>query len=179
MLSYVFSTMIIRRLLISFIMAMYLFGCAISPSGSSRAAITTYLPKSVDLTSAPIVKKLLYSQLKEWRRTKYKLGGLTKKGIDCSGLVYVTFRTKFGIKLPRTTEFQVKVGKGINKYQLRPGDLVFFKTGVFTRHVGIYIENNKFIHASTSKGVTLSSLDNYYWSKKYWKSVRVSNRGHR
>ncbi len=179
MLSYVFTTMSIRRLLISFTITIYLFGCAISPNGSSTAKITTYPSKSVDLTIAHIVKKLLYSQLREWRTTKYKLGGLTKKGIDCSGLVYVTFLTRFGIKLPRSTELQVKVGKRVNKYQLRPGDLVFFKTGIFTRHVGIYIENNKFIHASTSKGVTISSLDDYYWSKKYWKSVRVSERGHR
>jgi cell wall-associated NlpC family hydrolase len=66
------------------------------------------------------------------------------------------------------------LGKKVSQNNLKPGDLVFFKTGLFSRHVGIYLDKRKFLHASTSVGVTISSLDNQYWKKNYWKSVRIS-----
>ena len=101
------------------------------------------------------------------------MGGLSKDGIDCSGFVYTTFRSKLGINIPRSTALQSKIGSNVSKNKLRTGDLVFFKTATKVRHVGIYIENNKFLHASTSKGVMISKLDNVYWKSKYWKSKRL------
>jgi cell wall-associated NlpC family hydrolase len=65
------------------------------------------------------------------------------------------------------------MGQAINKGQLRAGDLVFFKTGLFTRHVGMYIDSGEFLHASTSNGVTISSLDDSYWRRTYWKAQRI------
>jgi cell wall-associated NlpC family hydrolase len=127
----------------------------------------------VDLSNAKQVNNMLYKQLDEWKSVKYKIGGLSKSGIDCSGFVYVTFLNRFGIKLPRTTELQSKLGDDIAKSRLRAGDLIFFKTGTKVRHVAIYLGNGEFIHASTSRGVMISSLDNKYWSKKYWKSIRI------
>ena len=103
----------------------------------------------------------------------YRLGGLSKSGIDCSGFVVVTFRDKFAINLPRSTKEQVSLGQSIRKRNIRVGDLVFFKTAVFTRHVGIYMGERHFIHASTSRGVTLSSLDNPYWKSSYWMARRL------
>ena len=99
---------------------------------------------------------------------------MSQRGIDCSGFVYITYLSKFGIKLPRTTEDMSRLGKKVSQKNLVPGDLVFFKTGIYSRHVGIYLEKKRFLHASTSVGVTISSLDNHYWKKKYWKSVRIS-----
>jgi cell wall-associated NlpC family hydrolase len=127
----------------------------------------------IHLSNTPLVKKALYAQFDEWKSVRYRLGGLTKKGIDCSGFVYVTYRNQLGITLPRTTELQSTVGRKVSQQNLHAGDLVFFKTGFFTRHVGIYLENRKFLHASTSQGVMISSLDNAYWSEKYWQSIRV------
>ncbi|MBT8134956.1 MAG: C40 family peptidase, partial [Gammaproteobacteria bacterium] len=75
--------------------------------------------------------------------------------------------------IPRSTEYQSKVGRSIPKNQLRAGDMVFFKTGIFTRHVGMYIDDGDFLHVSSSKGVMISSLENPYWSSAYWKSQRV------
>ena len=72
--------------------------------------------------------------------------------------------------LPRTTEQQSRMGQRINRQQLRPGDLVFFRNG---RHVGIYLEENKFLHASTTRGVMISNMDNSYWSRHFWKAVSV------
>jgi cell wall-associated NlpC family hydrolase len=132
-----------------------------------------YLANRVDLTDSRRVQAILYSQLYEWQGVRYRNGGLSKRGVDCSGFVYLTFGTRLGIRLPRSTGGQASIGRNIRQSSLRPGDLVFFKTGWKVRHVGIYLGNRQFIHASTSNGVMASSLDNRYWSQHYWKSVRI------
>ena len=120
------------------------------------------------------IKQTLYTQFMEWKSVKYRFGGLSKDGIDCSGFVYLTFRDSFGIELPRTTKQQLLSGETINdQADLKAGDLVFFKTGMQKRHVGIYLEKNKFLHVSTKNGVSISRLDNSYWRKRYWQAVRV------
>lgn len=127
----------------------------------------------VDLRDSSLIKSKLHDQYSEWKGTKYKIGGLSKSGIDCSGFVHVTFKTKLGIVLPRSTELQAGLGKNIARNQLRTGDLVFFKTGVSIRHVGVYLENGKFLHASTTLGVMISGLDEDYWKSAYWKAKRL------
>ena len=108
-----------------------------------------------------------------WEGVKYRYGGVNpQKGFDCSALVQLLYKDQFDITLPRTTRQQVQVGESIQKTSLKAGDLVFFKTGRSMRHVGVYIEAGKFLHVSSSKGVMVSSLDNPYWSKRYWKSTR-------
>lgn len=79
------------------------------------------------------------------------------------------------LQLPRETKQQASIGTQIDKDELLPGDLVFFKTGSGQNglHVGIYDTNNQFIHASTSKGVMRSSLDNVYWQKNFWQARRI------
>lgn len=146
-----------------------LSGCSSLRSTPSAPAEQQHL----DLTNQKRVKEILYAQYGEWRSVKYKGGGLSKNGVDCSGFVYLTFDSRFSIKLPRSTDEQVNAGAEIPQSKLVPGDLVFFKTGKTLRHVGIYIEDRKFLHASTEKGVMISSLDDQYWSRAYWKSVRV------
>lgn len=115
----------------------------------------------------------LLAQYKDWRGTPHQWGGMSKEGIDCSGLVKLTFKQKFSLSIPRTTADQVKMGYPINRAQLRTGDLVFFKTGINVRHVGIMLDESQFFHASTSRGVILSRLDNPYWNSHYWQSRRV------
>ncbi len=127
----------------------------------------------VGLNQPQAVKRALYAQLREWRSVPNRIGGLSKSGVDCSGFALLTFREYFGIELPRSTNQQARVGSDINKGELRPGDLVFFKTGFVQRHVGMYTGEGKFIHASTSRGVMESHLGNPYWTRNYWKSVRV------
>lgn len=87
----------------------------------------------------------------------------------------LTFRDRFDILLPRTTEAQTDIGSKVDRNELLPGDLVFFKTGSgrYGLHVGIYDTDNTFIHASTSRGVIRSSLDNSYWRKAYWQARRI------
>lgn len=115
----------------------------------------------------------LREYFKRWQGTRYRHGGLSKKGVDCSGFTLLTYQELFGLALPRTVREQVKKGKKVPRASLKPGDLVFFKTGSFQRHVGIYVENEQFIHASRSKGVTISELNNRYWQKNYWRANRL------
>lgn len=133
------------------------------------------VPPSVSkkLEDSVLVKKLLYSQYEDWRGVRYQKGGLNQSGIDCSGFVHLTYKSKLGMHLPRTTSMQAKLGKQIHKNDLKAGDLIFFKTGSGSNHVGIYLENNRFMHASQKKGVTISRLDHAYWITNYWKSVRI------
>lgn len=116
---------------------------------------------------------MLYEQYREWKGTKYRYGGLSKRGVDCSGFVYLTFRDLLGIELPRTTQYQSRAGVGVTPAGLRAGDLVFFQTGATKHHVGIYLDNRQFLHASASKGVMLSSLEDSYWATRYWRARRV------
>ncbi|WP_298940791.1 NlpC/P60 family protein [uncultured Psychromonas sp.] len=116
---------------------------------------------------------LLRSEYAYWVGSPYKYGGNTLNGIDCSSLVQQVFENSFNIDLPRTTEYQVKKGISIKKSELEVGDLVFFKTGRRTRHVGIYMGDDEFFHVSTSQGTKISSLSNVYWKKHYWQSRRI------
>ncbi len=126
----------------------------------------------------PVLSTLekLHLQHDEWKGTPYLLGGLDKDGVDCSGFIYLTFRDRLNINLPRTTRQQAIKGERIDKSSLRTGDLVFFKTGKKKiNHVGIYLDNGKFLHASTSKGVIISNLDGLYWTDTYWQARRISS----
>ncbi len=78
------------------------------------------------------------------------------------------------MSLPRTTGEQINHGFHIAQNELKPGDLVFFKTSKATRHVGVYVGNNEFIHASKIKGVTISSLANNYWQAHYETARRIT-----
>lgn len=157
--------------------AALLSGCSSNRPNSDA----TREPSSLDLSNSNWVKEILYAQYGEWRSVKYKAGGVSKNGVDCSGFVFITYDARFAIKLPRSTDEQVSVGPEIPQDKLIAGDLVFFKTGSAgksgkpTRHVGIFIEDRKFLHASTEKGVMISSLDDQYWARTYWKSVRVNS----
>jgi len=166
---------IIVKLLLPFLLILYINACANNPSSTATPVSVTRLDNNVDLNNSALVKQQLLRQYNEWKGTQYKIGGLNRQGVDCSGFVYVTFRSKLGLEIPRTTELQLKVGADIAKADLRSGDLIFFKTGLFTRHIGVYMGKGQFIHASSSRGVTLSSLNNKYWQSKYWLSKRLDS----
>lgn len=108
----------------------------------------------------------------EWKNVKYKMGGTSKNGIDCSAFTQKIYKEKFNITLPRTTITQVNVGTEVKKSELIPGDLVFFKTSKTDKHVGVYVGDNKFLHASI-KGIQYTSLDKPFYKKNYWTSRRI------
>ncbi|MZG41579.1 endopeptidase [Dickeya dianthicola] len=139
------------------------------------AGCSSHVPQSTRLGDASEVRTQLHAQLAKWRGMPYRYGGLDQNGIDCSGFVYLTFRDRFGLTLPRSTEEQTEVGTHVDRDALLPGDLVFFRTGSGENglHVGIYDNNDQFIHASTSRGVMRSSLNNVYWKRAYWQARRI------
>ncbi|MTC59298.1 bifunctional murein DD-endopeptidase/murein LD-carboxypeptidase [Providencia rustigianii] len=128
-----------------------------------------------DLVRSVDTKSKIMDQYASWKGVSYRLGGTTKSGIDCSSFVQRTFFEQFGVQLPRTTSEQESSGKSVKRNSLKAGDLVLFKTGRRMKHVGIYIGDNKFVHASTSNGVIVSEMSNDYWSKRYYASRRVIN----
>jgi murein DD-endopeptidase / murein LD-carboxypeptidase len=109
--------------------------------------------------------------------TPYCMGGTTTRCLDCSGLTYVSFAAH-KIALPHRSQDQARYGRIIlNRNALKPGDLVFFtrsyNTSDYITHVGIYIGNNRFIHASTSSGVIITPLENPWWSQRYVFGTRI------
>lgn len=154
---------------------------ALSPGCATRTAADAGLPagpttpQTNEAGKRHGVEQALLDHYRAWRHVPYRYGGLSKRGIDCSGFVHVTYRDLFGIRLPRSTTVLAESGRATSRDNLETGDLVFFRTGRRTRHVGIYISGGRFMHASKSSGVMLSSLDNPYWAEHYWKSVRVNH----
>lgn len=105
--------------------------------------------------------------------TPYVYGGTSERGIDCSGFTQRVFAVN-GIKLPRTADVQYGVGKAVPRGKEEPGDLVFFETYCpGPSHVGIFLGNGQFIHASSSRGVTVSSLSESYYKNRYLGAKRV------
>ena len=143
-----------------------LTGKAIPPKATVAADNSN---QPMDKNAASILNTAL-----SYKGVKYRFGGATPAGFDCSGFVMYVFN-KHGIKLPRTADIQFTVGKPIKaKNELKPGDLVFFETyEKGASHVGIYHGNDKFVHASSSRGVTLSGLSEEYYAKRYLGARRV------
>ncbi|MBD3225496.1 MAG: glycoside hydrolase [Caldithrix sp.] len=111
----------------------------------------------------------LHELARSWQGTPYSYGGSSRNGIDCSALVQSVYQSAFGIKLPRTARAQMQKGRMVRMPWLRTGDLLFFentfRSGV--DHVGIYLGNNKFLHATSSRGVMIDALNDYYRNHLY------------
>jgi cell wall-associated NlpC family hydrolase len=121
----------------------------------------------------PEERSLFVRVVKTFLGVPYKLGGSTLKGIDCSAFVKKIYEI-FNIQLPRTTREQLSIGKEVEKDKLEEGDLVFFKRRGNNAHVGIYIGDNQFIHASSrNKEVKIDQLDIPYFNTRFIKGVRV------
>ncbi|MCT7646534.1 C40 family peptidase [Aliarcobacter butzleri] len=141
---------------------------------SSKNSFFDELTHQNYITKKDKINEGLFSVYNQWKGTRYKLGGSTKSGIDCSGFVQKVLQQGFGLTMPRDTVSLSKVGTSIKKDDLKMGDLVFFKTKR-NNHVGIYLEDGKFMHASTKIGVTISEIDSDYFKNSYWKAQRIFN----
>ena len=123
--------------------------------------------------------EVIIAKARTYTGTPYKWGGTTSAGMDCSGLLMNSFKA-IDYTIPRTTAEQKKIGSRVGKNEIKEGDLLFFATSKKKRkitHVGLVTKAQgkkiTFIHASTSKGVTESSLDNSYWKKRFKQARRV------
>ncbi|MFM1793994.1 MAG: hypothetical protein RL642_379 [Bacteroidota bacterium] len=127
----------------------------------------------LDIEVEQLSNKKLIEYIHQWWAVPYRIGGSTMSGIDCSNFVKGLTGYAYGLDLPRTSREQAAYCREITREELKEGDLVFFNTGRGISHVGLYMANNKFVHASTSMGVVISSLDEPYWKRRYVKSGRL------
>ena len=118
----------------------------------------------------------LLQLIDEWWGTRYCMGGNSKNCIDCSAFVQILMSGAYNVTLPRTAQEQFNNSNKIGMEDLQEGDLVFFHTsGREVSHVGVYMLNNKFVHASTSGGVMFNDLNDNYWREKFRGAARVVN----
>ena len=127
----------------------------------------------LDTDVETITNLTLFSEIEKWWGTRYRYGGATKDGIDCSAYAGTIVHSVYGIVLPRTSRDQYEGCIKLEKEEMQQGDLVFFKTGRSISHVGIYLGNGYFTHASTSIGVTISNLSETYWTNKFVGGGRI------
>jgi peptidoglycan endopeptidase LytE len=121
----------------------------------------------------PPTGKDIVATAQKYKGVPYRYGGASPKGFDCSGYVMFVY-DQHGKKLPRAADKQFEAGKAVKAKDLAPGDLVFFTTTEKgASHCGIYTGDGKFIHASTSRGVMVSSLGDSYWKPRYLGARRV------
>ncbi|HEX4502036.1 MAG TPA: NlpC/P60 family protein [Scandinavium sp.] len=148
--------------------------CAFNMPSSFTTLKNHSMTRQLSEPQSENIKSKILAQYSQWKGTRYHFGGSSHRGIDCSALMQAIFHGSMSMNLPRTTSEQIHNGYHIAQNQLKPGDLVFFKTSGSTRHVGVYVGNNEFIHASKIKGVTVSSLANNYWQAHYETARRVT-----
>lgn len=174
---------VVKYIIFTFLLTVGLSSCAVS-QGSRQL----YDPKEVAMLSDQLGVQLsntdkeddrhmaLYAQSSLWLGAKYRYGGLTKKGVDCSGLVYNLYKEAYRKKVPSSTSALTKKAKKISKKDLRPGDLLFFATTNKRKkisHVGIYLKDGYFIHASSSRGVVVNHISENYYKKNWVRNGRL------
>ncbi len=115
----------------------------------------------------------LFDFIEDWWGIRYRYGGTSRNGIDCSSYTGKMVEAAYGIVLPRTAHEQYAVCTKVNKMDLQEGDLVFFNTRGGVSHVGLYLSDGYFTHSSSSKGVTISNLNEAYYIKKFIGGGRV------
>lgn len=135
---------------------------------------TEYFSQIMGVALSATSNLRLYQFVYDWIGTPYRLGGGTKRGIDCSGFAFQLYNKVFNTVIGNNSRNIFSMVNPVSKDDLEEGDLVFFKIGSRSiTHMGVYMGNNKFAHASSSKGVMISDLDEAYWRRYYYKGGRL------
>ncbi|NNF03031.1 MAG: hypothetical protein HKN17_01085 [Rhodothermales bacterium] len=140
----------------------------VQASAASESAAPTAARGDSDALEAA-----LRTEIEDWLGVPHVYGGMSRSGVDCSGFVLRIYSDLLNIDLPRTTDQQKREGRSVMRTSLRAGDLVFFKPDPKTRHVGIMLNSTEFVHASGSRGVMISGIDESYWQHRYWLARRI------
>jgi len=139
-----------------------------------------YFSQTMGIEAKAMANTELYRFVYEWLGTPYRLGGNSKKGIDCSKFSLAVYENVFDTSIGHTSVNQYANVKPLEKGQLCPGDLVFFKIRKKRiTHVGIYLGDGKFAHAASSRGVMISNLNDAYWKRYYYSGGRPARTNHR
>ena len=151
----------------------------LATKNNSESIVITNRTKNYNTSSKDLKAHSIVAYANSFSGTKYKFGGTTKKGMDCSGLIYVAFKNE-NIHLPRISRDMATKGFPISLNEVQKGDLLFFQTSKnkrFINHVGLVtnISNNtvEFIHSTTSKGVITTSLSERYWQLAFKEARRL------
>jgi lipoprotein Spr len=131
----------------------------------------------LDMDVENITNKVLFEEIEKWMDTRYRYGGTTERGIDCSAYTGTLLAEAYRLNVARTSRNQYEESEKIEREDLQQGDLVFFNTrrrGKGVSHVGLYLGNGYFTHAGSSTGVTISNLSESYWSSKYIGGGRIT-----
>ena len=129
----------------------------------------------LDATVETLTNLNLLKLIDDWWGTDYCIGGSSKDCVDCSGFTHVIMQDVYNLNVPRTAQEQYNSSQKINLEDLNEGDLVFFYTGGRDiSHVGVYLQNNKFVHAASSGGVMVSDLNDAYWKPRFKGAGRYS-----
>ncbi|MEM6733790.1 MAG: NlpC/P60 family protein, partial [Myxococcota bacterium] len=144
----------------------------------AKRRLASLAPPEIDAPRTPPddLRTRLSAAVDDWLGTPYRFGGVDRSGIDCSAFVRILMRRTLGLELPRNSRAQARVGTAVPRTQLRAGDLVFFDTlerGRVT-HVGVYLGEGRFAHASSSRGVVRSALATRYYRRAYRSARRMT-----
>jgi len=146
-------------------------------SGATLETAQLWQFKYAQMLDVPVEKVLntpLYSFIEDWWATPYRLGGKNKEGIDCSNFTNTLLNTVFRNNSTGTSTQLYQKAKKLSDSQMKEGDLVFFRINQKdVSHVGVYLANDRFVHASTSSGVMISDLNETYWKKYYAGGGRI------
>lgn len=191
-----FSLLAFRKNILSVLLVLlcfYMTGCGISqratvPSSPEKTTnpeekpgvqtdneqpAPTAMDVSSTIENITSIEKQLENAHLEWRGTPYRYGGESSTGIDCSAFTQQVFQDFFDKNLPRNTRRQLQEGTGVRRRSIKTGDLIFFKTGRRSLHVGISMGDGDFLHASVSSGVMISNIAEQYWATRYLGARRV------
>ena len=134
------------------------------------------LKEKLGLSNKEIKSSKLYSFVDDWYGVPYKFGGCQKSGVDCSCFTDVLYQQVYGLKTPRTCGDIYKSCQVISRDKIKQGDILFFKINSNNiTHVGVYLKDQKFVHASTSKGVIISDLNESYYKKYFYTAGRLKH----
>lgn len=170
------------------LVAIFLVGCSglkpkpvyktKNPSDKAKANVDPEPTESLNegLVNTSIERENMMSEIENLLGVPYRFGGTSPNGMDCSGFVQYVFKNAIGYALPRQVLSMVEMGQPVARDQLKFGDLVFFNKieDKGTSHVGIYVDSNQFVHASVSKGVIFSGLDESYYKSRYVTARRIT-----
>ena len=146
---------------------------ALCESPSEATIVRQAAPVSEQPRQSFSSMKSFFNDVTHYFGTRYRFGGQTPAGFDCSGFVRFMYDKVFNMRLPRSSREMSALGNKVSKEELQPGDLVFFQTkGQQINHVGIFIGNDTFVHSSLSKGITEDQLKHYY-EKRFAGAVRI------
>ncbi len=157
--------MAIRYVIILAVSSLVMSGCASNQQLQPGGAALQYSP--VESAPGSVKAEKLWKAFERYQGTPYQYGGTTARGFDCSGFITTAYRESLGRRLPRTTSQMLRHGDVVHPDDVKPGDIVFFRIGGKDQHAGIYMGDNRFIHASTSSGVIMSELNGYYWKDRF------------